>query len=102
MTESFAFHGKLPTSVDIKYKSMGVSKKKTCKLVHDHRPVVLQLGTFNDTSWQHLISDLGYAPELQVGDRGVAYNWITTHICSVCHKFGHQSNDCPRLGVNRQ
>ena len=81
---------------------MGVSKKKTCKLVHDHRPVVLKIGTFNDTSWQHLVSDLGHAPDLQVGANGVAYNWITTHICSVCHEFGHQSNDCPRLGANRQ
>ena len=102
MAASFAFHGKLPTSVDIKYRSMGISKKKKCKLVYDHRPLVLQLGAFNDHSWQHLISDLGHAPESQVGPSGVACNWITTHICSVCYKFGHQSNDCPRLGANRQ
>ena len=96
MMNSFAFHGKLPSSVNIKYKSMGVAKKKTCKLVCDHRPLMLQLSAFTDNSWPHIISDLGYVPDPRAG------SWITTHICSVCCKFGHMSNECSRLGTNKQ
>ena len=94
--DSFAFHGKLPSSVTIKYKSMGVAKKKACKLVCDHRPVMLQLSASNDNSWQNIIFELGYVPDPRAG------SWITTHVCSVCCKFGHVSSDCSRLGVNKQ
>jgi hypothetical protein len=39
--ESLAFHGTLPTSIIIHYKSMGFKKQRACKLTFDHRPMVL-------------------------------------------------------------
>ena len=80
----------------IHYKSMGYKKKRMCKLTFDHRPMVLQLDRFNNTSWTKLVSDLGSAPALDQG-----HSFYTTHFCSVCYKVGHQSNDCTRLSANR-